>query len=245
MEKEKFGKIELINGNCMDILPSIPDNYFDLAICDPPYGIGASKPTIKSGFVKQKHGSSLYVPSTDYTIKDWDKSIPSEKYFEELERVSKHQIIFGINYYVRLRDFGVGRIVWNKMNGRNDQFGCEIAYCSLNKRTDIVNYLWSGMMQGKVASENVSEAIIQISDKRKNEKRYHPTQKPVKLYEWLLSKYCKSGYKILDTHLGAGSICLAVDNMVGLEMLGIELDPEYYKVAKHRLINHQSQLRLF
>ena len=126
----------------------------------------------------------------------------------------------------------------------SDQFDCEIAYNSINNRTDIVYYMWAGMFQGIYCGKDVRKAIIQQGNKRLNEVRIHPTQKPVALYKWILSNYANPGDKILDTHLGSGSICIACDNL-GFEMTGIELDTDYYEAAKKRLINHQSQQKLF
>lgn len=157
--------------------------------------------------------------------------------------MSKNQIVWGCNYFPHVK-FKSGRIVWDKMNGLSDQYGCEIAYQSFNNRTDIVHYMWSGMFQGVRCSMRIEDAICQQGNKKLNEKRIHPTQKPVKLYKWLLSHFAKKGDKILDTHLGSGSICIACHDL-GFEMVGIEIDSDYFNDAKARLIKHQAQKTLF
>ncbi len=234
--------IKITNECNMKLMARYPDNYFDLAIVDPPYGIGASKPSVKSKFVKQHNGSVLKVKNNNYKHKDWDDKPSDEEYFIELLRVSKNQIIWGVNYYNF--DFKGGRIVWDKLNGCSDQFDCEIAFNSLNNRTDIIRYMWSGMLQGLNMSRLTSVANVQQGNKKLNEKRLHPTQKPVKLYEWLLLNYAKEGYKILDTHLGSGSIAIACHNLK-YDLTACELDTDYFNDAMQRLKDHQSQLRLF
>lgn len=226
----------------MELMTRYEDNHFDLAIVDPPYGIGADKASIKPAVVKQNNGSLLKVKQSKFEHKNWDDNPPEHSYFNELIRVSKNQIIWGVNYF----DYSLtgGRIVWNKFNETNDQYGCEIAYCSLNNRTDIVHYLFSGMMQGKTPSFEHKIGSIQMGDKRRNEKRIHPTQKPVKLYEWLLMNYAKKGDRILDTHLGSGSIALACHNL-GFHLTACELDAEYFNAAMARIKQHQAQKRLF
>lgn len=229
--------IQITNEDNMRLMGRYSDKYFDLAIVDLEYGIGASKPSTKPAAVKQKNGSKLNVKQHNYLPKDWDFKKSSQEYLNELFRVSKNQIVFGGNYY----GLQGGYIVWDKLNGECDQFGCELAWQSFNNRTDIVYYLWSGMFQGLKVSKNVREALIQIGDKSKNEKRIHPTQKPVKLYEWFLMNYAKEGDKILDTHLGSGSIAIACHNM-GFNLTACEIDKDYYTDAVNRLHRHQKQL---
>lgn len=233
---------DLTNENNIELMSRYPDNYFDLAIVDPPYGINASKPSKKTHKAKQKNGSILNVKQKEYTPKDWDNKPPSNEYFEELFRVSKNQIIWGCNYY----DFPLvgGRIVWDKMNGETDQFGCEIAYNSKGNRTDIVRFLWSGMIQGVTPSKCVKIAGKQQGNKKLNEKRFHPTQKPVKLYEWLLLNHAQEGDKILDTGFGSLSLGLAVHNLsdrMNLELTACELDKEIYDIGINRLNEHTKQ----
>jgi len=234
--------MEITNEDNMILMARYPDKYFDLAIVDPPYGIKASKPSIKPNKAKQGNGKTLNVKHVEYKHKDWDDKPPKKDYFNELKRVSKNQIIWGVNHYEFI--FGVGRIVWNKMNGDSDQYGCEIAYNSINNRTDIVNFLWSGMFQGIYCGTDARKAIIQQGNKELNEKRIHPTQKPVVLYKWLLDKYAKKGDKILDTHFGSGSIAIACHDY-NFDLTACELDKEYFDKATERIKNHVSQQKLF
>lgn len=220
-----------INADCMDYLPKCPANYFDLAIVDPQYGNGASKPSKKPETVLQKNGKRLYVASNKHQAKEWDLTKMPLEYFEELKRVSKYQIIWGENYY---GIFAGGRIVWDKLNGESDQFSCEIAYCSINNRTDIVYYMWSGMFQGVYCGRDIRRALAQEGNKQNNEERIHPTQKPIKLYKWLLRTYAKQGQLILDTHVGSGSSLVACKEL-GFDYVGFEIDKEYYEGASKRI----------
>lgn len=217
------------NCDCLEYMKSLPDNYFDLAIADPPYGIGASKPSKKAERARQADGSVLQVPVTDFTKKDWDNTIPSQEFFDELRRVSRNQIIWGSNY------FGLqgGMIVWDKINGNSDQYDCEIAYQSFNKRTDLVHYMWNGMFQGKYCGRDIRQAVVQQGNKALNEKRIHPTQKPVILYEWLLNNYAKKGDRIFDPMIGSGSSRIAAYKM-GFDFVGCEVDKEYYEKSIER-----------
>jgi site-specific DNA-methyltransferase (adenine-specific) len=233
--------ITVTNEDNMQLMARYPDKYFDLAIVDPPYAIGADKQSIKPILVKQKNGTTLKVKNTNhYTQKNWDNEIPTDEYFQELKRVSKNQIIWGANY------FGLvgGYLVWDKLNGECDQFDCEIAYNSFNNRTDLVYFMWQGMFQGIYCGRDIRKALIQQGNKQLNEKRFHPTQKPVTLYKWLLDKYAKQGDKILDTHIGSMSIAIACHDY-GFELVGCELDEEYYKKGTERLKNHIAQQKLF
>lgn len=234
--------INITNEDNMQLMARYPDNYFDLAIVDPPYGIGASKPTNKSKKVKQKNGSKIYVKDSEYHSKEWDEKPPSEEYFNELFRVSKNQIIWGVNYFNY--PFSAGRLVWDKMNGESDQYDCEIAFNSLNKRTDIVRFMWSGMIQGKTPSRLISKANIQQGNKKLNEKRIHQTQKPVKLYEYILLNYAQSNWRVLDTNLGSGSIALACYKL-GFELTACELDYDHYKDSLKRIKEQTAQQTLF
>jgi site-specific DNA-methyltransferase (adenine-specific) len=163
-----------------------PDKFFDLAIVDPPYGIG------EDGL--KNHSRSVSAKSKEYTPKKWDSTAPDKNYFTELKRVSKNQIIWGANHFIDNLDFKKNSpcwIVWNKMNGENDFADCELAWTSFDTAVRIFNFRWQGMLQG---------------DMKNKEIRIHPTQKPVALYKWLLQKYAKPGDKILDTHLGGVAI---------------------------------------
>ena len=217
--------INIYNKDCLKALKKMQDNEFDLAIVDPPYGIDIHKmnytQSVKGGVAKRKDYSS---------VGDWDSSTPTDEYFKELFRVSKHQIIFGGNYFNL--PLTKSWLIWDKRTQdkySNDFADCEMAWNSFNKPAKIFRWLWSGMMQ---------------QDMKNKEQRIHPTQKPVKLYEWLLMNYAKEGDKILDTHLGSGSIAIACHNL-GYDLEGYELDKEYFDNAIKRLKQHQAQTTLF
>lgn len=226
------------NMDCMKAMQKMPDKCFDLAIVDPPYGRKEHGGKCRSGFVLQKNGSRIYVKDGGYEKKDWDALPPTEEYFKELIRVSKNQIIWGVNYFPFI--FGSGRIIWDKCNGASDQSDCEIAYNSMTRRVDLFRFMWSGMMQGK----SIAEGHIMKGNKRLNEKRIHPTQKPVALYEWILSQYAKTGDKILDTHLGSGSSRIAAYN-AELDFVGFEIDKDYFGKQEDRFAAHIAQCSIF
>ena len=190
--------INIYNKDCLEAMKEMSDNEFDLAIVDPPYGIGMSKGAGETrGDGKKK--KDLYTP------KEWDNERPSKEYFNELIRVSKEQIIWGGNYFADLLKASRCWIYWRKKMGGNYSDG-ELAWTSFDK-------------------------ILKEYTKRPQQgNRIHPTQKPVKLYEWLLMNYAKEGDKILDTHLGSGSIVIACHNL-GYDLTGYELDKEYYDNA--------------
>ena len=200
--------LEITNEDCMDLMARYDDNHFDLAIVDPPYGIGN---------FQQSDGNFKPV--------GWNEEIPNKNYFQELERVSKEQIIWGANYF-NCFNGKKGAIIWDKLNMHPSMSRCEIASCSLQKRITYFNYEWHGF-------------VI----KRIDEKSYHPCQKPVKLYEWLLKNYAKEGDKILDTHLGSGSIAIAC-HYAGYDLTACELDKEYYDQAMERIKNQTRQIKL-
>ena len=220
---------EVHNIDCLKYMRSLPDKSFDLAIADPPYGIGGDKPTVKPGLVQQRNGRILAVGSPDYGKKNWDASVPPQEFFDELRRVSVNQIIWGANY------FGLkgGMLVWDKMNGECDQFGCEIAYQSFNQRTDIVHYMWHGMIQGEACSADLKKAFRQKGNKQLNEQRTHPCQKPVALYSWLLQNYAKKGDRIFDPMMGSQSSRIACHRL-GFDYVGCELDKEYFDSGNER-----------
>ena len=197
----------------MELMARYPDKYFDLAIVDPPYGIGASEMTMGSGKNKKyKKG------------KNWDNETPNEIYFNELFRVSKNQIIFGGNYFNL--PLTKSWIFWDKgINGDCDFADGELAWTSFNKVLRIAPIRYKGFLGADL-------------------ERIHPTQKPVAIYKWLLDKYAKQGDKILDTHLGSGSIAIACHDY-GFDLTACELDKEYFDQAMKRLKLHQSQLKLF
>ncbi len=207
--------------DCMEGMKQFPDKYFELAIVDPPYFEKVGREifpgaAISTTGVKRNRFKSTY----------WE--IPDQRYFNELIRVSKNQIIWGCNYFDYLY-MGSGRIVWDKQNDASSFSKCEIAYCSMHKSVQVFRYLWNGMLQG-----NMSEKEIRI----------HPTQKPVALYEWLLTHYAKQGDKILDTHVGSASSLIACHRM-GFEYIGFEIDKDYWQAATKRLELEKSQVTIF
>lgn len=218
------------NMNCMDGMKDIPDKHFELAIVDPPYFSGPEKRSYYGRKVSPIGVQRHYKPSNEW-------GLPDDIYFKELVRVSKNQIVWGINYFPTSALVGSGRIVWDKANGNSSFSDCEIAYCSYHDSVRLFRYMWSGMMQGK----SISEGWVQQGDKNKNEARIHPTQKPIALYKWLLQKYAKEGDKILDTHVGSASSLIACHDM-GFEYLGFELDQDYFNAASERLNQHKSQI---
>lgn len=227
------------NMDCLEAMRKMPDKCFSLAVCDPPYGRKEHGGKNRSGFVLQKNGNRLYVSDGGYKRKEWDNTPPAHEYFSELFRVSKNQIIFGCNYFVDEK-FGPGRIIWDKCNGGSDQSDCEIAYNSMTTRVDLFRFMWSGMMQGK----SLQEGHIMQGNKKLNEKRIHPTQKPVALYTWIFNHYAKQGDRILDTHLGSGSSRIAAYD-AGLDFVGFEIDKDYYEKQEERFAAYTAQTSLY
>lgn len=219
------------NLDCMEGMKLFPDKYFDLAIVDPPYFSGPER----RGFYGRKV-SPIGVSRLYEQMKHLD--VPGNDYFQELFRVSKNQIIWGCNYFDY--PFGAGRIVWDKCNGASDFSDCEIAYCSLHDSVRLFRYMWNGMFQGK----SMTEGWIQQGNKSKNERRIHPTQKPVVLYEWILQKYAKPGFKILDTHVGSASSPIAC-HRAQCNYVGYEIDESMYHISRERLMQETAQLTIF
>ena len=219
------------NADCMDVMREYPNNYFDLAIVDPPYFSGPEKRKFYGRKVSPIGVQRLYGETSEWKI-------PTKEYFDELFRVSKNQIIWGVNYFDY--PFGSGRIVWDKVNGKSSFSDCEIAYCSIHDSVRLFRYMWNGMMQGK----SIAEGHIQQGNKKLNEKRIHPTQKPVNLYLWLLQTYAKAGDIIIDTHVGSGSSLIACKEL-GFDYVSCELDSDIYDLAKKRLDNYDRQIKLF
>lgn len=207
----------------MELMAKYPDNHFELAIVDPPYGIGVDKIRVK--FTKKLQSKKSAGLSKDYGNQMWDSAIPNDEYFAELKRVSKRQIVWGANFF----NLQGGMLYWHKRIAMPSFSQGELAWISWLNKIDFVDIAWNGMIQ---------------NDMKNKEVRIHPTQKPVKLYSWILNNYAKTGDKILDTHLGSGSIAIACYDM-GFELTGCEIDKEYYDNMMNRVKDHTDQLRLF
>jgi site-specific DNA-methyltransferase (adenine-specific) len=201
-----IGNSQVYNMDCMEALRQTPDKYYDLAIVDPPYGIG------RDGSVRttSKHGGRKA-----HKFKGWDKEIPNEEYFNQLFRVSKNQIIWGANYFTTFLPPSMGWIFWDKGQRICNSDG-ELAYTSFKSALRVVTI-------------NRVELLLEGTT--------HPTQKPIKLYKWLLSNYAKVGDKILDTHLGSGSSRIAAYDL-GFDFTGFELDKDYFDAQEKRFANH-------
>jgi len=226
MNKDKFQdkNITLYNMDCMELLKNTEDNYYDLAITDVPYGIGEAG--------EKNHSRSKLGKSKKYkNFAGNDIEPPTKEYFIELKRVSKNQIIWGANHFIENIPNSNSScwIVWDKVNGNNDFADCELAYCSFKSAVRKIELRWHGMLQ---------------HDMKNKETRIHPTQKPVKLYEWLLQNYAKEGDKILDTHLGSGSIAIAC-NRLKYELTACELDSEYFEASVKRYKEQTAQIQMF
>jgi site-specific DNA-methyltransferase (adenine-specific) len=224
--------LTITNENNMNLMARYPDKHFDLAIIDPPYGIGEDG--------GKNHSRGKLKKPTKYASKDWDKQPPSLGYFKELKRVSKNQIIWGANHFIEKIPNSNSScwIVWDKVNGETDFADCELAYTSFKSAVRIVKFMWNGMMQGANFKGDMQ------GNKKLNEIRIHPTQKPVALYKWILDKYANPNDKILDTHLGSMSIAIACADY-GFDLVGCELDVDYYNKGMERINNHISQQKLF
>ena len=203
--------IELLHCDCMEYMATVPDKYFDLACVDPPYGIK----NMNAG----GRGMNRWI---DWEKKGWDDAAPDKKYFEELTRISKNQIIWGGNYF----DLPPTRcfLIWDKVQ-RIDMADCELAWTSFKTSARIYEFSRSNL-QGF-----------------RNPDRFHPCEKPVALYEWLLTNYAKKGQKVFDSHLGSGSSAIAA-HYFGVDFVGCELDKDYFDAAKARFDMATKQLAM-
>ena len=211
--------IQITNEDNMALMARYPDNYFDLAIVDPPYGIGADKAQNAGG---EKFGYKKYKTT------DWDSSIPNTEYFNELFRVSKNQIVWGGNYMTEFLPASMGWIIWDKGQRDFSLADGEMAWTSFNKAMRIFEFSRAGCIK---SNNTMTE-------------KFHPTAKPYELYKYCLDKYAKQGDKILDTHLGSGSIAIACHDY-GFNLTACELDKEYFDKAMKRINNHVAQQKLF
>ena len=208
--------------DCMEGMKQFPDKYFELAIVDTPYGIGAYSDGTMGGGVLAKQST--------YKKTEWDFTTPETEYFLELKRVSKNQIVWGANHFISKIPFDSSCwIVWDKQNGENNFADCELAWTSFKTAVRKFTYKWQGMLQGNMKNKEI---------------RIHPTQKPVALYTWLLNNYAKPGDKILDTHCGSASSLIACHKL-GFDYVAFELDKDYYKASMERLQAVKNQVSLF
>lgn len=209
----------VFNMDCMEGMKQYPDKYFDLAVVDPPYGIGAGSKKFVNRSSANKKNEKFYKDN------DWDIA-PKDNFFIELFRVSKNQIIWGGNYFIDFLHNTRCMIFWDKGTGANSYADGEIAWTSFDSNIRIFKKSWIGAN------------AIDLDG------RHHPTQKPVALYKWLLQNYAKAGDKILDTHIGSGSSRIAAYDL-GFDFTGYELDTDYYLAQEKRFKNHIAQQSLF
>lgn len=227
---------EAYNMDCMGAMKQMPDKYFDLAVVDPPYGIGVMRPAKKQNRSKNKNVKVSVGGGSRSTLKSYhpfdDTKLPDAEYFSELKRVSKNQIIWGGNYFLDLLPEERATqciIVWDKCRRGMAFADCELAWTSFQQPSRIFTFKWNGMLQG---------------DMKHKEERIHPTQKPVALYRWIYEHYAKSGDKILDTHLGSQSSRIAAYER-NLDFIGFEIDKEYYRLGCERFEKSIAQQNLF
>ena len=213
------GTLELSCDDCMVLMARYPDKHFDLAIVDPPYGIG------ESGDTNHTRGK-LAVAKSYKAFAGGDVEPPPPEYFAELRRVSRNQIVWGANHFIdRMPWASACWIVWDKLNGESDFADCELAWASFPSAVRRLAFRWAGMLQGNMAEK---------------ESRIHPTQKPVALYRWLLDRYAKPDQRILDTHLGSGSHAIAA-HYAGVHLTACEIDPDYFAAAQERIARETMQ----
>jgi site-specific DNA-methyltransferase (adenine-specific) len=224
-----MNKQDWIINDCLEVMQEYPDNYFDLVVTDPPYGIDEANGKNHGRGGKTHFGGKMHagrpVESKKYGFNDWDKERLGKKYFDEMMRVSKNQIIFGGNYYIDYLKPTSCMIVWDKDNS-GDFADCELAWTSFDTAVRLFKYRWNGMLQG---------------DMKNKEVRVHPTQKPVPLFEWILKNYVKPSDKILDPFCGSGTILEACMNL-DLECLAIDRSSEWVPHYKKRLRLHDNKL---
>jgi len=256
-------KIQVFCEDNMNLMSRYADNHFYVAFVDPEYGIGESSKNHESRNtpVKQKNGAALKIKSANYQKKEWDSKPPNDNYFLELCRVTVYQVIFGANYFKfivgevfkpprrdKYHEFltahPIGWIIWDKVNGSNDFNDCELIYTTFKFKSFVVYYMWNGMMQGVEVSTSLQKARIQIGDKKLNEKRMHPTQKPVKIYKWLFNYLNLFGKSVLDTNLGLFSIVIAAHD-AQCDLVACDNDREYFDKGVKRVTPYLQQSNLF
>ena len=217
--------IELLHCDCMSYMATLPDKYFDLACVDPPYGIGFDGDSTLGNNSSEKWKAPL--KNDKYQIKDWDKERPGKEYFDELNQIAKAKIIWGGNYFTDLLPPSGGWIIWDKGVAVGMSLSeAEMAWTNAANNIKQCKFLWSGFRKCEITE------------------RFHPTQKPVKLYDWLLHNYAKPGQRVFDSHLGSGSSAIAA-HYYGVDFVGCELDKDYYDAAVNRFKLATAQTSLF
>lgn len=213
------------NMDCMEGMKEFPDNYFDLAIVDPPYG-GVTQ----GGYAQNKMSGGVAKSKNDYVLDVWNQDAPSKEYFDELFRVSKNQIVWGGNYFIeQIQRNSQCWVVWDKQKPKDLSFAdVELAWTSFDRRARIFRFAWNGMIQG---------------DMKHKEEKIHPTQKPSRLYKWLLMNFAQDGDKILDTHVGSASSLIACEEL-GHKYVGFEISKDYYRLGVERINEFNKQIRI-
>lgn len=219
---------KIYNMDCLDGMRLMREQGIkaDWVLTDPPYGINIDKKFYISGGTK--YGAAA-APKTIYTQKNWDECRPRKEYFDLMREISKDQVIFGGNYFADMLPPTSCYIVWDKQNDGKSFANCELAWCSQQTAVRIIRYLWDGMLQGNM---------------RNKEERIHPTQKPLPVIEWILSKYTQEGDLILDPFMGSGTTAIACHKLQR-NYIGFELDKEYFELASKRIERETAQLSLF
>ena len=220
LQQALVSRSAVFNMDCMEFMKDVPDKFFNLAVVDPPYGIDIAE-KLANGWVSKAGG-------TKFEAKDWDKYTPTQEYWNELFRVSKNQIVWGGNYFMsKIKRDSPCWIFWDKNNGDSLFADGEMAWTSFDSPVRLAKIHWCGSAAKHETGQN----------------KIHPTQKPIKLYEWLLMKYAKPNDLILDTHVGSGSSRIAA-HKAGLTFIGCEIDQKYYEAQEARFKNFTAQLTL-
>ncbi|MFD1184894.1 DNA methyltransferase [Pontibacter rugosus] len=227
-------QIILRNEDRLQVMRSYPDKYFDLAIPDFEYGIGEDG--------ESNHSRGGLAEATKFTPKAWDREPPPQEVFDELFRISKHQIIWGGNYFIdKIKKPSAGWIIWDKVNGNTHQSDCELAWTSFDMGARIFRFMWAGMRQGK----NIDQGYIMQGNKKMNEKRRHPCQKPRALYRWLYQKFAEKHFRVFDPGFGSGNSAIEAYCFGVAEYVGCEIDEEYYSDAVAELEAAREPLPVF
>ena len=212
------------NEDCMIGMARYPDKYFDLAVVDPPYGVGEDGS-------KNYTRSKLAISKNYKSYSGGDLSAPSPEYWNELMRISKNQIVWGANHFISLIPYDSSCwIVWDKDNGETDFADCELAYTSFKSSVRKFKWRWQGMLQQNMKNK---------------QERIHPNEKPIQLYSWIYKNYLPEGGKVIDTHLGSGSNRIAADKAGNIDFVGFEIDKDYFDAQEKRWRQYKAQLTLF